>query len=74
MGQVWEFFSFEMKFRLKSPSTYVYFGLWFFLSFLAIAAEDFLNVGNDNRLPGQTPHASFRAMCGGKCSRSSRLR
>ena len=47
MGQFWEFFSFEMKFRLKSPSTYVYFGLWFFLSFLAIAAEDFLNVGND---------------------------
>ena len=47
MGQFWEFFSFEMKFRLKSPSTYVYFGLWFFLSFLSIAAEDFLNVGND---------------------------
>src|SRR5271163_802087 len=47
MGQLWEFFSFELKFRLKSPSTYVYFGLWFFLSFLAIAAEDFLNVGND---------------------------
>jgi hypothetical protein len=47
MGQFWEFFSFEMKFRLKSPSTYVYFGMWFFLSFLSIAAEDFLNVGND---------------------------
>src|SRR5271168_342645 len=50
MGQFWEFFSFELKFRLKSPSTYVYFGLWFFLSFLAIAAEDFLNVGNDKIL------------------------
>ncbi len=36
MGQFWEVFSFEMKFRLKSLSTYVYFGLWFFLSFLAI--------------------------------------
>ncbi len=50
MGQFWEFFSFELKFRLKSPSTYVYFGLWFFLSFLSIAAEDFLNVGNDKIL------------------------
>jgi ABC-2 type transport system permease protein len=47
MEQFREFFSFELKFRLKSPSTYVYFGLWFFLSFLAIAYEDFLNVGND---------------------------
>src|SRR5271163_1501238 len=50
MGQFWEFFSFELKFRLKSPSTYVYFGLWFFLSFLSIAAEDFINVGNDKIL------------------------
>jgi ABC-2 type transport system permease protein len=50
MGQFWEFFSFELKFRLKSPSTYVYFALWFFLSFLSIAAEDFLNVGNDKIL------------------------
>ncbi|WP_236657357.1 ABC transporter permease/M1 family aminopeptidase [Acidisarcina polymorpha] len=50
MGQFWEFFSFEMKFRLKSPSTYVYFAMWFFLSFLSIAAEDFINVGNDKIL------------------------
>src|SRR5271168_826003 len=50
MGQFWEFFSFELKFRLKSPSTYVYFGLWFFLSFLSIAAEDFISVGNDKIL------------------------
>ena len=46
----WEFFSFELKFRLKSISTYVYFALWFFLSFLSIAAEDFINVGNDKVL------------------------
>jgi ABC-2 type transport system permease protein len=46
----WEFFSFELKFRLKSVSTYVYFALWFFLSFLSIAAEDFVNVGNDKVL------------------------
>src|SRR5664280_2466183 len=50
MALFWEFFSFELKFRLKSISTYVYFGLWVFLSFLSIAAEDFLNVGNDKVL------------------------
>jgi ABC-2 type transport system permease protein len=50
MGQFWEFFSFELKFRLKSLSTYVYFTLWFFLSFFSIAAEDFINVGNDKIL------------------------
>jgi ABC-2 type transport system permease protein len=47
MAQFWEFFTFELKFRAKSISTYVYFALWFFLSFLCIAAEDFLNTGND---------------------------
>ncbi|HEX3968644.1 MAG TPA: M1 family aminopeptidase [Edaphobacter sp.] len=50
MAQFWEFFTFELKFRLKSISTYVYFALWFFLSFLAIAAEDFLSTGNDKIL------------------------
>src|SRR5580698_8916204 len=50
MAMFWEFFSFELKFRLKSVSTYVYFALWFFLSFLSIAAEDFINVGNDKVL------------------------
>jgi ABC-2 type transport system permease protein len=50
MGQFLEFFLFELKFRLKSLSTYVYFTLWFFLSFFSIAAEDFINVGNDKIL------------------------
>jgi hypothetical protein len=50
MTLFWEFFSFELKFRLKSLSTYVYFGLWFFLSFLAIAAEDFISTGNGKQL------------------------
>jgi ABC-2 type transport system permease protein len=50
MGQFWEFFTFELKFRAKSLSTYVYFALWFFLSFFSIAAEDFINVGNDKIL------------------------
>jgi ABC-2 type transport system permease protein len=50
MALFWEFFSFELKFRLKSLSTYVYFGLWFLLSFMAIAAEDFINTGNGKQL------------------------
>ena len=54
----WEFFSFEVKFRLKSPSTYVYFGLWFLLSFLTVAAEDFGFVRNGKVLLNG-PYASF---------------
>jgi hypothetical protein len=50
MGLFWEFFSFEIKLRLKSLSTYVYFTLWFLISFLSIAAEDFINTGNDKIL------------------------
>ncbi|MBW4038300.1 MAG: hypothetical protein HIU91_05365 [Acidobacteria bacterium] len=50
MAQFWEFFTFELKFRGKSLSTYVYFALFFFLTFLSIAAQDFFNVGNDKVL------------------------
>jgi ABC-2 type transport system permease protein len=50
MALFWEFFSFEIKLRLKSASTYVYFGIWFLISFLSIAAQDFLNPGNDKIL------------------------
>ncbi len=50
MTLFWEFFIFELKFRLKSLSTYVYFALWFFLSFLAIAAEDFISTGNGKQM------------------------
>jgi ABC-2 type transport system permease protein len=46
VSMFWEFFSFEIKFRLKSISTYVYFLLWFALSFFSVAAEDFGPVGN----------------------------
>ncbi len=48
MAMFWEFFSFEIKFRLKSISTYVYFLLWFTFSFLCIASENFGPVGNSN--------------------------
>jgi len=44
----WEFFTFELKFRFKSLSTYIYFALWFAFSFLTIASEGFGPVGNSN--------------------------
>src|SRR5271170_805079 len=50
MAQFLEFLTFELKFRVKSISTYVYFALWFFLGFLSIAWEDFSNNGNDKIL------------------------
>jgi ABC-2 type transport system permease protein len=36
-----EFFNFELKFRFKSISTYVYFAIWCAFSFLCIASENF---------------------------------
>ncbi len=48
MPMFWEFFTFELKFRLKSISTYVYFLLWFAFSFFCIASESFGPVGNSN--------------------------
>lgn len=50
MAQFWEFFTFELKFRLKSPSTYVYFALWGTLSFLFVAADDWGPAGNGKLL------------------------
>ena len=50
MAQFWEFFTFELKLRAKSLSTYVYFALFFALSFMAIAVDDFVNAGNDKVL------------------------
>jgi ABC-2 type transport system permease protein len=50
MALLLEFFLFELKYRVKSLSTWVYFALWFVLSFLAIAAEDFISTGNGKQL------------------------
>jgi hypothetical protein len=50
MTQFLEFLKFELKIRAKTFSTYVYFALFFFLTFFCIAAEDFLNTGNDKVL------------------------
>src|ERR1035438_8592005 len=43
-----EFFTFELKFRFKSLSTYIYFGVWFTFSFLDIASESFGIIGSSN--------------------------
>src|SRR5689334_25294204 len=48
MSQFWEFFSFELKFRAKSISTYVYFLCWLAFSFFCVASESFGPVGNSN--------------------------
>jgi ABC-2 type transport system permease protein len=45
---LWEFFTFEMRFRIKSVSTYVYFAIWFAFAFLSVASESFGPVGNSN--------------------------
>src|ERR1700722_8230292 len=48
MAMFWEFFSFEIRFRIKSISTYVYFLVWVAFSFLSVASESFGPVGNAN--------------------------
>src|SRR5271170_2597995 len=48
MALFWEFFTFELRFRFKSLSTYVYFALWLTFSFLNVAARDFGPLGGGN--------------------------
>jgi ABC-2 type transport system permease protein len=48
MSMFWEFFTFELRFRAKSPSTYIYFLLWLAFSFLCVASENFGPVANGN--------------------------
>ena len=48
MALFWEFFTFELKFRFKSLSTYVYFLLWLMFSFFCVASESFGPIGNSN--------------------------
>ena len=43
-----EFFTFELRFRFKSISTYMYFLLWLMFSFLDVASESFGPIGNSN--------------------------
>ena len=48
MNMFWEFFTFELRFRIKSISTYVYFLVWTAFSFFCIASENFGPVANAN--------------------------
>src|SRR5271169_4084878 len=48
MKMFWEFFTFELRLRRKSISTYVYFFLWFTFAFLCVASENFGPVGFGN--------------------------
>src|ERR1700691_64713 len=60
MNMFWEFFTFELKFRFKSLSTYIYFAVWFAFSFLDIASENFGPIGNSNgKLMLNGPYANM---------------
>ena len=48
MKMFWEFFTFELRFRMKSISTYVYFLIWVAFSFFCVASESFGPVANAN--------------------------
>ena len=48
MAMFWEFFTFELKFRFKSISTYIYFLVWVAFNFLDVASESFGPIGNNN--------------------------
>jgi len=48
MPLFWEFFTFELRFRFKSLSTYMYFLGWTIFSFLCVASESFGPIGSGN--------------------------
>jgi ABC-2 type transport system permease protein len=48
MRMFWEFFTFELKLRGKSVSTYIYFAVWVAFAFLCVASENFGPVANAN--------------------------
>ena len=48
MRLFWEFFTFELRYRFKSISTYVYFLVWLTFAFLSVASESFGPVGSSN--------------------------
>ncbi len=48
MFMFWEFFSFELKFRFKSISLYVYFAIWLVFNSLNVASENFGPIGFNN--------------------------
>jgi hypothetical protein len=41
----WNFFLFEINYRLHRVSTYVYFAIWFLMALFSVSAEDFGPIG-----------------------------
>jgi ABC-2 type transport system permease protein len=65
MRLFWEFLIFELKFRLKSISTYIYFLLWLAFGFLNVASESFGPVGNSNgKVLLNGPYANYTNFTG----------
>lgn len=61
MRQFLEFFVFELKFRFRSISTYVYFTIWFFFSFLSVASESFGPIAfNNGKVLLNGPYANIQ--------------
>jgi ABC-2 type transport system permease protein len=48
MSMFMEFFRFELRLRVKSVSTYVYFVMWLAFAFFCVASESFGPVGSSN--------------------------
>jgi hypothetical protein len=60
MAQFLEFFSFELRFRVRSISTWVYFAVWTVFSFLCVASESFGPVGSSNgKILLNSPYANM---------------
>jgi ABC-2 type transport system permease protein len=49
-------FLFEIKFRLKQISTYVYFALWFSMAFIAVSVRDFGPDGQGGKVFVNSPY------------------
>jgi ABC-2 type transport system permease protein len=50
-----EFFLFELRYRLKRPATYIYFGIFFLFSFLAITTDVVGIGGGDGKVLKNAP-------------------
>jgi len=51
-----EIFKFELKYRSKRPATYIYFGILFLLSFLAVTTDVVQVGGTNNLVKENSPH------------------
>lgn len=54
--------AFELKYRLRRPPTYIYFGLVFLVGFLSIAWEDFSQFGAGGQIKMNASYALYSLM------------